>query len=594
MKVLTKVVISMIMASSFLFAQDTWLDNGTFNHQSHFNKMPDEPPAANPTKPDLHPGFDAQIAHPKGRNWRVSGLDYLKDGRMVLGEWALANAKIYLIVGADGDPEKMQITEIATGITNLFGVKVVDGEIYYVERSGLYKLTPTGGNNWGKKLVSAQPVPVRTDLGPGNFPFTNGIAWDGTYFYYAISGYKNYNFPNNDGTVVRVSKATGVSEVYATGVRNSNGMGVNAAGELFITDNQGTWRHSNPIYHITQGVFCGWPRLSQVEGNESGHMTEFTPRPPEESIQHPAIHIPYRFGRSLTDMQLLDKPPFKDQFLIGDITTGRVHRVDLQKVKGVYQGASFLFSGVLEAGIQSFTVGSDGSIYGGGLGLGDKTWAFERRTTAMMKWKRNSKSLNDIHTIHSNSKGFDVVFTEPLTAGAANPENFWAESYHYTFTKSYFGDRQNVTKVKITGVQVSEDRKTVALTLEGLKAGLIYRFAFSPNLKFQNGSSPWHTQAWYTLNVISDATPLNPTSVTGSPAKNPGLAYQIQDNMLMLGLKADGPFQIRVLAPNGRVVAEESGMQARNIQVMLTQPGVYILQATQNNHTHTLRIPHLK
>ena len=45
----------------------------------------------------------------------------------------------------------------------------------------------------------------------------------------------------------------------ASGFRSPNGIGFDAGGRLLITDNQGDWRPTSPLYDVKEGGFYGHP-----------------------------------------------------------------------------------------------------------------------------------------------------------------------------------------------------------------------------------------------------------------------------------------------------------------------------------------------
>jgi hypothetical protein len=569
-----------------------WEDNGDFNYADHVNRIPGKPQLPETTPP----GFDAGIAHPVDLEVSVSGMDFLSDGRMVLAQWDgfNSNDRIHILENPAGDPESIDNTVIAEGIWDIMALNVVDDEIYYTAQDGIWKLNRTDGG-YEKELFVRQPVPVERIDGSGGFPMTFNLEYHDGWFYYGICAYKNFNIPDNDGIAVRISKETGEQQIFARGLRMPNGMALNKDGDLFYADNQGGWRPSNPVYHLEQGVHCGYPKLSQVEGNTGGGMLHFTPRPPESEIRHPAVHIPYApGGRSLTNMVYLEEGPFADQFLIGDNAWGVVHRISLEKVNGMYQGASFHFSGVLESGIQSFTVGPDGTIFGGALGHPANGWNWQNKITGLMKWKVNGEPLCDITTIRSTRSGFDIQFTEPLDENAANPNFYWVESWQYVPTPDYGGPRLDVTRMNITEIRTSEDRKTLALTVDGLAAGRVYRFAFSPDLKFENGNSLWYPHAWYTLNVISEREPLTSIQPISHMKNWNDVRIKHLNNRHVFSITEAGPYHMELISVMGGTITQKSGLGPDDISFNTVKPGLYVVRGVINGKTGIYKLPWFK
>jgi hypothetical protein len=542
-----------------------WKDPGNYDHAGHLNKTPAEVdvPAGTP------PGFQAAIARPAGLRHKITGMGFLSDGRMALAHWGGFNRDgvLYLMEGMGGNPEAIKAVPIVTGIWEPTGVKVLNDVIYYTAQDGIYKVTKAAGSpeKWESKRVSAFIIPIKSY--GGDFPIAFNTAYSNGSFYYSTGAYKNFNpSPNNQGFVVRMDKETGAQEIMARGIRMPNGMDANAAGDLFYADNQGEYRPSSAVFHVVKGRHFGMAAPDGKDGNMGGAMTRFMSLPPKDSITPPAVNIPYRPGSaSLTNMFHLDHTPFAGQFLIGDNAFGGVHRVFLEKVKGEYQGAYFQFSSVLDGGVQSFAKGPDGTIYGGTLGYGNNGWSWLGREDGLMKWKMDGGAFSSIVNVSSQREGFDLRFTEALAQNAINPDWFWVSSYRYEPTSEYGGPKLDPKRLKIKAIRASADRKTLALSVEGLEAGRVYRIMLSPEVKTAAGTSIWTRNAWYTLNRIGDAAPLA-TSVAlekTSPGRRRGGAggsLSMEAGRLHVAVSAGGPYRIGITDVRGATVAEIRGV----------------------------------
>ncbi len=414
--------------------------------------------------------------------------------------------------------------------------------------------------------------------------FTGFCNHDG-FIYFGIGGYKKYVTEKEPGYIYKVDLKTGAWTHFVRGMRMPNGVGVKkSTGDLFFTDNQGEWRKANPIYHMVEGKHYGYPtQLTQ---------TSWAPPPPPDSIQQPAIWIPYRtVGNSPTDMFELNQGEFAGQFLMGDIHMGKVHRAYLEKVNDVYQGAVFTFSGILEAGIQSILQGPDGTIYGGGLGSpAPSSWSYLGRLSGLMKWQRNGKELMDIHRINSTNVGFDITFTDPIRETDLKPENFWVRSWHYgKAEQKYGGVAEDTRDMKITRLEMSPDRKTVALSIEGLQKGRVYQFSFSSGMQSQSGSPLWFPYAWYTLNEIGSESPLTANVQKHASANDFGLAFQ--NNQLSIVKKnAAAEFTVRIHNASGRRLPYPLKSNQGVFSVTLPKKGVYIVSVSSDLGSFTEKV----
>lgn len=590
-----------ILALPLLWAAGThaqelyWKNPGNYDFTAHNNAAPPEPSLP----PGTPPGFDAAIAHPASQKYRISGMEFLSDGRMVVTNWENFGrvGVIYLLTGVEGDKESIKAVPIATGIWEPYGLKVLNDEIFYTAQDGLWKLVRTAisPEKWEIKSVAKFIVPIKPE--GGDFPIAFNTTYANGKFYFSTGAYKNFNAPPlNEGYVVQIDPKTGAQEILGRGIRMPNGLGVNGPGDLFYADNQGEYRPASEIFHVVKGRHYGMAAPDGKDGNTGGTMTKFLPLPPADSIAKPAICIPYRPGSaSPTNMFYLQHTQFAGQFLIGDNAYGVVHRIFLEKVKGEYQGANFQFSGVLEGGIQTFAEGPDGTIYGGTLGLPANGWLWLGKEDGMMKWKPNSNALSSIISVSSQREGFDLKFTEPLSAAAANPDYFWVTSYRYEATSSYGGPKLDVKKMKVASIKTSTDRQTLALSIEGLTAGRVYRIDISPSLKTASGAALWTKSAWYTLNQISDAEVLG-TGISGIAPVRASLLHPeitMTQGKCRIQLPESGRFEVRLFDMKGSEMRKSNGVGPATSEISLPGPGIHFLKigTASGFHSYTLGVP---
>ena len=96
---------------------------------------------------EVHPSYDLSQARPNEFLPKVGGMDFLPDGRLVVSTWD-ATGGVYVIDNAQsGDPTKMTVKEIASGLAEPLGVKVVDGDIYILQKQELTRLKDTNGDD---------------------------------------------------------------------------------------------------------------------------------------------------------------------------------------------------------------------------------------------------------------------------------------------------------------------------------------------------------------------------------------------------------------------------------------------------------------
>ncbi|HEY9489780.1 MAG TPA: c-type cytochrome, partial [Chryseosolibacter sp.] len=132
----------------------------------------------------VHPSYDLQTIHGQDFKPRVGGLAFLPDGRLLVTTWDTIGG-VYMLEGVEsGDPAKVSVKRIASGLAEPLGIEVVDGDIYVLQKQELTQLIDLDGdeiideyravcNSWG----------VTNDF----HEFAFGLVYKEGYFYATLS-----------------------------------------------------------------------------------------------------------------------------------------------------------------------------------------------------------------------------------------------------------------------------------------------------------------------------------------------------------------------------------------------------------------------
>ena len=281
------------------------------------------------------------------------------------------------------------------------------------------------------------------------------------------------------GWVLRVNK-DGTMLPTACGVRSPGGIGFNAEGDVFYTDNQGAWNGSSSLKWVKPGSFLGNPN-----GNIFFKYTNaIGPRPKDPDYTKdsraevarkeiatyvpPAVVLPHgKIGQSPTgiepDLSKGKFGPFAGQTFVGEQTYSKVQRVFLEKVNGIYQGAAFDFLEGFQSGNIGLLLTKDGVMFTGGSNRGwgargGKTNNFERVT-----W--NGKVPFEIHEMRAKSDGFELTFTKPVDPKSAVDTAFKCSSFTYRYQKGYGSPEVDKLDPKVTVTSVAPDGKSLRIKL---------------------------------------------------------------------------------------------------------------------------------
>lgn len=453
----------------------------------------------------VNPRYDLVKIRPSSFQPRVTAMALRPDGKLVVvtagQSWAAGTGaeirSMYLLDGVEGaDPEKITVKKIAGSnlISDPMGLVILDGAYYLTDKDDLIKVV----DNNGDEVLDAKTSVGKWKYGNTGHEFAFGPVYKDGFFYVSLSVQlagpgPSAKVQNADerGTVVKMNATTGAYTVMAGGLRTPNGIGLGPKGEIFVTDNQGSWLPSCKLLNIRQG-------------RTYGHMID-APVPvfQNQPVSPPVVWTPHAdIGRSPGEPALMTTGPYAGQMVFGDLSQGGVKRVFLEEVDGEYQGAIMPLSGGLESGMHRIIVGKDGSMYLGGIGNGDlHNWGWMGTKFGLQKLKPNGKSLFEILAVRSRRNGMEIEFTEPIAADY-DPAKVEVFQWWYEPTYTYGGPKKDVTRRVIRSRQISPDGKSLFLEVEGLKTGQVTHIK-AYGIKSKSGLNPWFNEAWYTLNAIS-------------------------------------------------------------------------------------------
>jgi hypothetical protein len=298
------------------------------------------------------------------------------------------------------------------------------------------------------------------------------------------------------------------------GMRSPSGLGANLEGEMFFSDQQGTWIPATPIHHLRPGVFYGnQESIESLKSPEPPFRMAVIPKPNQpypkalaEAPQFvaPVVWLPYnKMGRSATDIQVIDQGgkfgPFDGQLLVGEFTNAAVNRVFLEKVGGEYQGACFPFLGGFPAAVVRLCFAPDGSLF---VGMTNRGWSSLGNRSYGLSRVRLEKVPFAILEMRAKPDGFELVFTEAVDP-ASLKDAFAMSSFTYQYSSAYGGEEIETTELEVKSATVSEDEMIVRLVVGGLKPLYVHELR-TTGVKSVSGRSLDHPKAWYTLNRIPE------------------------------------------------------------------------------------------
>jgi glucose/arabinose dehydrogenase len=215
------------------------------------------------------------------------------------GSGASSANRITLLRDADGDGVAETRSVFASNLNSPFGMALVGDSLYVADTDALLRFPYREGDT----KASAAPTNV-VDLPAGtiNHHWTKNViaSRDGTKLYVTVGSNSNVldNGPaaeTDRASILEVDPATGTRRVFASGLRNPNGMGWEPrTGALWVAVNErdelGNDLVPDYISSVREGAFYGWPY------SYYGQHVDVRAKPPRPDLVARAIAPDYAVG----------------------------------------------------------------------------------------------------------------------------------------------------------------------------------------------------------------------------------------------------------------------------------------------------------
>jgi glucose/arabinose dehydrogenase len=237
--------------------------------------------------------------------------------------------RISLLRDADGDGVAETRTVFLKDLMSPFGMALVGNELFIANADALVKVPYTEG------ATSIQAAPTKViDLpgGPINHHWTKNViaSPDGSQLYVTVGSNSNVGergmaAEEGRAAIWQVDRQTGQHRVFATGLRNPNGMAWQTTGgsapALWTVVNErdeiGSDLVPDYLTSVQQGGFYGWPY------SYYGHHVDERVSPPQPALVAKALVPDYALGQHTASLGLAAAkgnslpPVFADGMFIG-------------------------------------------------------------------------------------------------------------------------------------------------------------------------------------------------------------------------------------------------------------------------------------
>ena len=235
--------------------------------------------------------------------------------------------RIVLLRDADGDGIAETKTVFIDALNSPFGMALVGNDLYVADSDEVLKFTYTAG-----ATSIAQPGVKVTDLPAGtiNHHWTKNIIAtpDGSKLYATTGSNSNAGENGIDAeagraAIYEIDRATGTKRVFASGLRNPNGMAWAPGTNVLWTvanerDELGNDLVPDYLTSVTEGAFYGWP------WSYYGQHVDDRVKPPRPDMVAKAIPPDYALGAHVAALGLVAATqtalpaPFSNGMFIGE------------------------------------------------------------------------------------------------------------------------------------------------------------------------------------------------------------------------------------------------------------------------------------
>ncbi len=452
---------------------------------------------------------------PKDIYLEIGGIATMPDGRLAV---STRRGEIWIIENPyQKENHQVHYKRFASGLHEVLGLAYKDGAFYCSQRGELTKITDTDRDG-----VADSYVPVYQFELSGNYhEYTYGPVFDKNgdmlvTLNLAWIGFGEGKFAKWRGWLLKI-KPDGTMEPHSAGLRSPAGYSINDEGDIFYGENQGDWVGSGRVTHLAKGDFAGNPgglkwakepnspfKLTLEEIQDNGApMYEAAAK--VKNLKLPAVWFPHAImGISTADI-LQDSTkgkfsPFPGQYFVADQGQSKVMRMGLEKVNGVYQGFCINYREGFQSGILRERFGLDGSMF---VGMTSRGWGSTGKADfGLQRLFWNGEMPFEIENIRAKPDGFELSFTQAVDVNSVKKAASYAlRSYIYKYQHQYGSPIIELKDLKISAIDVSADKRSVRLVIEGLRQFYIHEFKLE-GIRNESGDPLLHETAYYTLNQI--------------------------------------------------------------------------------------------
>ena len=445
-------------------------------------------------------------ANPYNTWFRTSALAFFPDGRMVV---STHGGDIWIVSGLDESLEELHWNRFAAGLYEPFGLQVIDDLIYVTCKdriTRLHDLNHDGEADFYESFSADDDVSTFFHA----FNFDLQCDKDGNLYYAKAGQYTSYALA---GSVIKVSPDGKKREVYCTGFRTPNGMGMMPDGRPTVSDNQGNWMPASKVSLCEPNGFYGYVQTHATKDwAPDGGALDHTKVVPPNTFDQPLVWMPQDFDNSSGGQLWVDDErwgPLAGRLLHTSFGKGWLYYMMVQEIDGISQAAIVKLNLDPGTGIHRARVNpADGQVYAAGLNGWNGGGRPGLAQGGIYRYRYTGAPSNLLTNVEVTDQGIVLSFNFELSPEAATEkERYLLKQWNYLWAEGYGSNQYSLEnewdigadEVAIKEVIPGKDGKSVLLRIPGIQP--VNQVEINLDLLAADGSK-FEEQAYLTINKV--------------------------------------------------------------------------------------------
>ncbi len=410
----------------------------------------------------------------------TSGHDFFSNGDAAV---CTAHGDVWRVSGLDESLAQVRWKRMVAGLFQPLGLKIIGDTVYVACRDQLSVLHDRNGDH---EIDYVENLNNEGHVSANGHEYVTNLECDSSGNFYVVKG-DSGGVTDHDGCVLRISPDGKRFEVFATGIRNGNGLSIGPGDVITASPQEGNWTPASSILEITQGGFYGMMDV---------HHRATPPTAPDP----PLCYIPRPLDNSSGGQVWCERDdwgPLSRQLLHFSFGRCRMLLVLRDRVGEQAQATVVPLPLEFESGaMRGRFRPQDGQLYVTGL----RGWVTSAvRDGCFQRVRYTGEPACWPVACSAQANGVLLTFSSDVDRRLAeDPANFTVEAWNYRWSKDYGSDDYRVTAPEQKGRDVwavrsaslGEDERTLFLEIPGIRpaqqVAITYSLADAAGRTLQN------------------------------------------------------------------------------------------------------------